>query len=416
MSYEQRPPLDIKTRRVLWLLFASLALMETGYGIIYPVFAKRLEDLGGGVDALGYMTVAFATGQLIFAPLLGSMADRLGRKPLILLGLVTVIGANILFVLLDSIPLYVVLRFVQGALTAGILPSAMGLVSDLVPEYERGRWSGLVMGGYSAGFILGPAMGGLLYDNFGFEAPFITSAGAGAVAFLLAIFQIPETRKKIVNTAKQETIITEPFFKTLPRPFYILFTLLFISVLDTFIFAFAEPQMVFHFYGPLGFSTTQFGIIVAVYGLSLTLTQTLLGQLSDRFGRTAMMALGFSLNIPFYVGLIVFTNFWPIMLLALLGGVGIGLASPASSAYYLDISDSKHSSRVMGLREAAGAAGMVAGPLLVAILSRFILAKNIFAISASLTTLAALLSFLVLRTYRAKKPAIAVEVSEGKTV
>jgi multidrug resistance protein len=411
MTPQQNPTIDGKTRRVLWLLFASLALMETGYGIIYPVFAKRLGDLGGGVDALGYMTVAFAAGQLIFAPIFGGLADRYGRKPFILLGLVAVILANVLFVLLDSIPLYIVLRFFQGALTAGILPAAMGLVSDLVPEHERGRWSGLVMGGYSAGFILGPALGGLLYDNFGFGAPFMTSAAAGAVALLLAIFQIPETRRSTVNTSKQETSSSEPFFKTLPRPLYILFTLLFLSVLDTFIFAFAEPQMVFHFYGPLGFSTTQFGIIVAVYGLSLTLTQTVLGQLSDRYGRTAMMALGFSLNIPFYAGLVLFTDFWPIMSLALLGGIGIGLASPASSAYYLDISDSAHSSRVMGLREAAGAAGMVAGPLLVAILSRFIVARNIFAISASLTTLAALLSFFVLRTYRAKKRSVVVETN-----
>ncbi len=402
-----------RTRQILWLLFASLAIMETGYGIIYPVFAKRLESLGAGVDALGYMTVAFAAGQLMFAPILGSLADRYGRKPFIFLGLVSVVIANLLFLLLDSVPLYIGLRFFQGALSAGLLPAAMGVVADLVPETERGRWGGIVMGGYGAGFILGPALGGLLYDTFGFQAPFITSAAAGAVATLLALSLIPETGgRNSVRHEETKARVTEPFFATLPRPLYILATLLIISFLDTFIFAFVEPQMVFHFYGALGLSTTQFGIIVGAYGLSLTLTQTALGHLSDRFGRSGMMALGFALNVPFYIGLVTLTNFWPLLLLALLGGIGIGFSSPAANAYYLDISNEGHSSRVMGFKEAAGAAGMIAGPLLVAVLSRFVLATSIFATSAVLTGLATLLCLTVLRTHRARKRVVAKVNSE----
>jgi MFS transporter, DHA1 family, multidrug resistance protein len=407
---------DSRTRRVLWLLFASLALMETGYGIIYPVFAKRLETLGAGVDALGYMAVAFATGQLIFAPILGSLADRYGRKPFILLGLISVIVANILFLLSDSVPLYIGLRFFQGALTAGLLPAAMGIVADLVPEQERGRWGGIVMGGYGAGFILGPAVGGLLYDNLGFQAPFISSAIAGAVATLLAFLLIPETRKTdAVSTKKREDSASEPFFKSLPRPFYILITLFVLSFLDTFVFAFVEPQMVFYFYDTLHLSTTQFGVIVGAYGLALTLAQTTLGHLSDRFGRAAIIALGFGLNVPFYVGLLLFTNFWLLLLLALLGGLGIGLSSPAASAYYLDISSEAHSSRVIGLKEAAGAAGMIAGPLLVAVLSRLLSAQHIFRTSAVLTGLAVLLAFFVLRTYQVRKRPIVID-SPSETI
>jgi multidrug resistance protein len=380
--------------------------METGYGIIYPVFAKRLESLGAGVDALGYMTVAFAAGQLLFAPFLGSLADRYGRKPFILLGLISVVIANLLFLLLDSVPLYITLRFFQGALSAGLLPAAMGVVADLVPESERGRWGGIVMGGYGAGFILGPALGGLLYDSFGFQAPFITSATAGAVATLLALSLIPETGSRSSVPKEMKARVSEPFFNTLPRPLYILATLLVISFLDTFIFAFVEPQMVFYFYGALGLSTTQFGVIVGAYGLSLTLTQTALGHLSDRFGRSSMIALGFALNVPFYVGLVTLTHFWPLLFLALLGGIGIGFSSPAANAYYLDISHEGHSSRVMGFKEAAGAAGMIVGPLLVAVLSRFVLAKSIFATSAVLTGLATLLCLTVLRTHRARKHSI----------
>jgi multidrug resistance protein len=403
--------MTLRTRQILWLLFASLAIMETGYGIVYPVFAKRLESLGGGVDTLGYIVMAFAAGQFIFAPILGNLADRYGRKPFILLGLSSVAIANVFFLLLDSVPLYITLRFFQGALSAGLLPAAMGVVADLVPEDERGRWGGIVMGGYGAGFILGPAVGGLLYDSFGFQAPFVVSAVAAGVATLLALSFIPETlNKDKVHHSKAKEALSEPFFATLPRPLYLLPTLLLISFLDTFIFAFVEPPLVFYFYNSLNFSTTQFGIIVGAYGLALTLAQTLLGHLSDRFGRSELIALGFALNIPFYVGLVTLTQFWVLLLLALLGGIGVGLSSPASNAYYLDITEERHSSRMMGLKEAAAAAGMIVGPLLVALLSRFVLSKTLFATSAVLTVVGMLLAILVLK--KRQKPVVSSQKSE----
>src|SRR5713101_9730422 len=79
-----REALPAQTRRVLLLLAASIALMMTGYGIVLPVFAKRLGELGSGVAALGLMSMGFAFAQLLLSPFMGSFADRFGRKPLIL--------------------------------------------------------------------------------------------------------------------------------------------------------------------------------------------------------------------------------------------------------------------------------------------------------------------------------------------
>src|SRR5258706_2182192 len=84
---QPRESLPSKTRRILFLLAASIALMMTGYGIVLPVFAKRLGALGSGVAALGLMSMGFAFARLLLSPFLGSFADRFGRKPLILLAL-----------------------------------------------------------------------------------------------------------------------------------------------------------------------------------------------------------------------------------------------------------------------------------------------------------------------------------------
>ena len=82
-----------RARTIVMLLAASVGLMMTGYGIVMPVFARRLDELGAGVSALGFMTMAFA--QLALAPFMGNLADRFGRRPLVLLALAGVVVTNI---------------------------------------------------------------------------------------------------------------------------------------------------------------------------------------------------------------------------------------------------------------------------------------------------------------------------------
>ena len=170
-----------RSRVIVLLLAASVALMMTGFGIIFPIFAKRLGEFGSGVGALGIMTMSFALAQLLVAPLAGAAADRIGRKPIILVALVGFAVANIGFLFASSTWALVAVRAVEGAVTAGLMPATMGVVADIIPEERRAQWVGTVMASLGFGFIFGPVAGGLLYDAWGFEAPFIVSAALGAV-------------------------------------------------------------------------------------------------------------------------------------------------------------------------------------------------------------------------------------------
>ena len=392
-----------QARRIIWLLAGCVSLMMTGFGIILPVFARRLSELGSGVEALGWMTMAFALSQFIASPWMGGWADRYGRKPLILIALAGFVFANIGYLLAPSVPIFIGIRGVAGAITAGLFPAAMGVVADIIPQRDRARWIGIIMGGYGAGIVFGPVLGGVLYDSFGFSMPFISSAIIATCALIAAFILIPETRPRSVREREAlrqrreqmiQPIANDSFWQSLPKPLTLFGTLLLIDFLPQFAFTFVEPQMVFYFYDDLLWSTSQFGLVVGAYGLSMMLGQVLLGQVSDRFGRKPVIVLGLLLSTILYVGLTFANQFWVIMVLSAVAGFGIALFNPALSALYLDVTDEKHRSRVQGIKGSALALGGVMGPLLVAIVARFMSAQGIF-ITAGLVVVGGILMAVI---------------------
>jgi len=393
-------------RRVIMLLAGSVGLMMTGFGIIMPVFARRLGELGSGVEALGLMTMSFALTQLIAAPFMGSLADRIGRRPLIILSLISFTLANIGFLWAPTIKIFILIRALEGALTAGLFPASMGIVADIVPEKNRAQWIGILMGSYSAGFIFGPAMGGGLYDLYGFEAPFVISAILGFLAFVAAGFLVQETRTPVIRKREQLQNLRNPLKKpgtaasllsSLPKPKYIFFTILFLNFITTFAFAFIEPQMVFYFYDDLGWSTTRFGLVVGVFGMAMVSSQMLLGRLSDQFGRKPLIFIGFILSLSFYFGLAFSKVFAVALLFAFIAGIGDALKGPALGAFVLDITEKRHRSRIIGIKESALALGGVVGPALVAIIGSRVMPQTVFIIAGCTIAFGALISILVLK-------------------
>ena len=422
-------PSPQRARNIIYLLAASVALMMTGFGIIMPIFARRLTEFGAGVEALGIMTMSFALTQLIAAPIMGTLSDRIGRKPLILIALFAFALANIGYLLAPNTAVFIAIRAIAGAFTAGLFPAAMGVVGDIMPEKERGRWIGIVMAGYGAGFVFGPVLGGVLYDSLGFAAPFIISAVLALFGLIAAAIFVPETRpasvrhRDALRSRRAKAMQPEQshaLWKALPRPLSIFFTLLFIDFIGAFAFAYVEPQMVFYFYDDLNWTTIQFGLVVGAYGLSMLLGQTILGQSSDRVGRKPIILIGVLLNATLYIGLAIITRFGVMMGVAVLAGLGSALIAPAASAFYLDITTPRYRGRILGIKESALALGGVLGPLTVAVTARFLTPQQIFLSAAAITILALLLALFLLREPEQKQassdPAIDWEINKQRTI
>ncbi|UCC65118.1 MAG: MFS transporter [Anaerolineae bacterium] len=395
-----------RARNIILLLAVSLGLLMTGYAIIMPIFARRLGEFGSGVGVLSLMSTAYALAGIVASPFMGMLADRIGRRPLVLGSLAAFALANIGFLLATSTEMLIVMRALEGALSAGLFPAALGIVADVAPEDRRARWLGWVMGGASVGWVLGPMAGGVLYDTWGFEAPFVLSAAMGFFAFVAAAILVPETRPRDVRRRealrRRRTIMlapvqTESLWATLPRPLSAFAVLLFVSFAMFFAWAFFEPQLLFYVFDDLGWTTAQFGLAAGGYGLASALSQTTLGQVGDRFGRKPSIVVGLCLFSAQFAGLVFTASFGLVMLSFAIAGLGEGLVSPALGAFLVDISEERHRSRVMGIRTSASSLGGVVGPLLAAAAAaRSLPPQSAFVGAIAVVLVGALLALLVL--------------------
>ncbi len=395
------PSITNEARRIIILLAVSVALIMTGFGIIMPVFARRLEDFGSGVVELSLITMGFAFAQFILSPILGSLGDRIGRRPIILLALGGYAAVNIGFLFAPDTSTLIILRCLEGGITAGLLPAAQATVGDIVPADRRAQGVGMVMAGYGFGFILGPFIGGLLYDMWGFAAPFIASSSMGLIGLVFAWVMVPETRIQMTQN-KSISDSNQPKQKAfsmgyLPKPVTTFATLVLVSFVLTFTFAFISPVMIYYVYDELNFTATQFGLLVGVYGLANVIGQISLGGLSDKYGRKPVIVLGLVISSIFYVGMIFFTSFATCFLVCAIGGIGSALATSATSANIMDISDEEHKSRIQGIRSSFMALGEAIGPLLAVFISSRMAPQSMFMISAVIGIAAAFTGLMILR-------------------
>src|SRR5436190_14748181 len=187
-------PVTTPSRRItiaLMFLIGCVTLSMTGFAIIMPVFPQRLQALGLGASSLALMEGAFGLGMFLFSTPMGTWAGRIGRKPILFLSLAGFIVTNLLLAFVNVPQLFIFIRFVEGMLISGLMPASMAIVGDTVPSAKQGRWIGFLTTAQATGIALGPGIGGLLCQAFGFTGPFLLSAAIALLASLLAIFLVP---------------------------------------------------------------------------------------------------------------------------------------------------------------------------------------------------------------------------------
>jgi MFS family permease len=383
---------------LLVALALCMALQMTGLVMLQPLFALRFESFGAGVKALGVSTMAYALTSTIAAPFIGMLADRFGRRPIILVSLAAHVFAFSGYLFAAAPWELILLRGLAGIFTAGLIPAMTSIIGDLAPETRRGHWIGIVNGGASAGWIVGPLLGGLLYDRFGFIFPFAASIAMAFGAFLMAAFRIPETHTTAAHPSQPHSVWTLGLQALPARSAFILLLIITFGVM--FAWAFIEPQFMFYAYDDLRWTSSQLGLVMSAYGVAFMLGEFVLGQLSDRLGRKPVIITGLVLFSAQFIGLAFFRNGILIAAAFVIAGMGNALYDPALSASILDISPVEHRSRILGIKSMVGSFGSILGPALVALLNSSVDARSIFLIAAGVVLLATLTGL----TYPASEP------------
>ncbi len=184
----------MKIDKNLWVLVFICVINSMGFGIIVPLLYDYGKKFGLNGQTIGILTASFSIAQFFATPLLGALSDKWGRKPLLAISLAGTCLSFVLFATAQSLVMLFAARILDG-ITGGNISVAQAMVSDTSTPENRAKRFGILGSAFGFGFVLGPAMGGLL-SKLGMHVPFYFAAGIALTGALCATFILKETRGK----------------------------------------------------------------------------------------------------------------------------------------------------------------------------------------------------------------------------
>jgi DHA1 family tetracycline resistance protein-like MFS transporter len=178
-------------RSPLSIVFLTVFLDLVGFGIVIPLLPLYAETFGAGPVAVTWLVAVYSLMQFLFAPWWGALSDRVGRRPVLLVGLFGSAASYLLFGLAASLPLLFFARALAGFMGANV-GVAQAYIADVTAPEDRARGMGLIGAAFGLGFVFGPAIGGLL-SHFGPAVPFLGAAGLALANGIFALARLPES-------------------------------------------------------------------------------------------------------------------------------------------------------------------------------------------------------------------------------
>ena len=251
------------------------------YSVAVPVLPDLSRRLGASPTTIGLLFASFGVTLLLLSIPMGAFSDRTGRKAPLVGGLIALAVATVMFAFNAGLPLLFAARLVQGAADAVTWVVGFALIADLYGPHERGRVTGIVMAGASFGFMIGPSLGGWLYEMGGIKLPFVTVAIMSLVAAAaIAWLDIPGVQ------AQQEPV---PIGAVLSVPEVRSCAAAVVAASATI--SMLEPVLALYL-ATLGVGPARIGLLFGVAAVATTTLHPLFGRLSDRLGARRLTIAG----------------------------------------------------------------------------------------------------------------------------
>jgi DHA1 family solute carrier family 18 vesicular amine transporter 1/2 len=247
-----------------------------------PVLPDLSQRLGASPTIIGLLFASFGVTMLGFSVPMGAVSDRVGRKLPLVAGCMALACSSVLFAYADRLPWLFASRLVQGAADAVTWVVGFALIADLYGPEERGRVMGFVMSGANFGFMIGPTLGGWLYETGGIRLPFLALAAAAALVGVGILWlRLPEARGtgESVSTA---ALLRVPSVASCAIA----------VVVAGATIAMLEPVLPLFLADSLGLGPARIGVVFGIAAVASTALHPLFGHLADRWGGWRLMIVG----------------------------------------------------------------------------------------------------------------------------
>jgi len=352
-------------RAALIFVVLTVLLDSIGIGLIFPVMPELIEEVTGGTLAQaalwgGVLTTAFAVMQFAFGPVVGNLSDRFGRRPVMLIALAVMAADYLVMALAGTVWLLLVGRIVAG-MSAATHTTAAAYMADISTPDRRARNFGLIGAALGLGFILGPALGGLL-ASFGTRAPFWAAAAMAAANLVFGALVLPETLpgRRAFSWRRANPFGAFRAASRLPGLSRLMTVFLLAQVAN-----FVYPA-VWAYWGAARFDwdAGMIGLSLACYGGGFLAVQAFgVGPAIRRFGelRTATIGLIFDVISALFFGLV--SNGTAALAFVIVSALG-GIATPALQALASRAAPDDAQGELQGLLSSLTAVAMIVSPLM----------------------------------------------------
>jgi MFS family permease len=336
------PPL--KNSFTLVTLYIAAFVGYAGFSLLFPVMPLYDAELGATIGQVGLIVAANSYMTAILLIPMGMLCDKFGRHKLLIGGLAVFAAVPLLYPLASNPAQLTLVRAIHGLGAAAFLPAAIALVIDLTPEAKRGEAIGWYTASLQLGLMAGPITGGFLLGHFGFDAVFFTCSAISLIALAFAFSRL----RTISHPPPAEATCARSWH-------WLSSVLIFVGMLTQLLVAIGSGTI--SSYIPLygrEFGITEAGagaIITALYGSSAILRAPA-GKLADRVNKGQLIIGGLGITVIAVALVAVFHSLFPLIMVAVLFGVGMGIAMPASLALVAELAPA----RARGLAMAMGTA------------------------------------------------------------
>lgn len=377
----------------LLVLWFGQFLVNAGMTMITPFLTLYLaKDLGvQGEHEIGiWAGLIFAANFLtsfIFQPVWGKLADKYGRKIMLLRSSFGMAIVMVLMGFAQSPMQLLLLRLLNGTIS-GFNPASIALVSGTTPKARMGFSMGLMQSGSVAGTILGPLIGGFLADLIGFRPIFYVVGALLFIASLLALFLVKEKFDRAEAAQEPQVSVMEGLkelikIPQLPALFGVTFLLQFAMISPMALL----PLYVEKLNGPAANIAFLAGMVSAVTGISNMLASPLLGKLSDKVGAHRILTYALIGASLFLIPQAFVTSVWQLIIVRFLMGIFMGGLLPSVNALIRSYTPDGKESRAFGFNGSTLSLGNMLGAIIGGFLSGYIGIEGLFIISGSLLLL-----------------------------